>query len=393
MKWLYNMLKNTVLTTVTVFFTGIFIWVTGEAYFRVAYDVENYDPPTDWIEYHPALGWKMRPGSYSYFDVGAFTNVRVFVNELGIRNRPISLTVPPGTKRTTVLGDSFVFAAALSEGDKFTDRMQAFIGSDMEIVNVSVPAYGTGQEVLLLQDLVARGFHIGSKLVLVFFTNDVADNAGFDYGTLTKSAWKPAFHIDAQGVLKHSTPERIKKSASNLSIVHKSIFLQFLRNRGEIVISRFPVLIDLMAAFGYHTELGRLPGVIAGWYSEGWEQEWKRTEDIIIYLDKYLRQRQTELVVTIIPSPFQVESAFRTLIETQKDRDMRFDAFLADPDRPQHVLEEFCRRRSIRFVDTTSALRERNKAVPVYFLREGHLNHHGSEVVARLLHKAITAEQ
>jgi len=392
MKRQYNALKNITLTIVTLFFTGFLIWVTGEVYFRVAYDVENYNSPADWFEYHPALGWNIRPGYYNYFDVGAFTNVRVFVNELGIRNRPISLSVPPGTKRTTVLGDSFVFAAALSEGDKFTDRMQALVGPGMEIVNVSVPAYGTGQEVLLLQELVARGFHIGGKLVLVFFTNDVADNAGFNYGTLKKATWKPAFHVDAQGVLKYSTPERIEKSASSFSITQKSIFLQFLRNRGEIVISRFPVLIDLMAAFGYHPELGRVPGVIAGWYSEGWEKEWKRTEEIIIYLDKYLRQRKTELVIAIIPSPFQIEPAFRTLIETQKDQDMRFKSFLADPDRPQHILEEFCRRRSIRFVDTSSALREQNKVVPVYFLREGHLNHHGSEVVARVLHTAITAK-
>ncbi|HSG70201.1 MAG TPA: hypothetical protein VLA12_07290, partial [Planctomycetaceae bacterium] len=338
MKRLNNALKSAVLVVMSLLITSILVWAGGEAYFRVRYDVVNSSSPTDWIEYDPARGWKLRPGSYSYFDVGAFNKAEISINELGLRNQPISPAVPSGKRRISVVGDSFVFAAALTEGEKFTDRLQALVGPDQEIVNVSVPGYGTWQQILLLRELARQGVDIGNQVVLVFFTNDLADNAGFEYGTSTQANWIPSFHVDEQGVLRHSTPEKIVRSADSLSLANTSIFFQFLRNRSEIVVSRFPVLLDLMSTLGYQPELGRVPGVIAAWYSDNWEMEWRRTEDIIAYLDGYLRSRQTELLVTIIPSPFQVEPAFRTLIENRKERDPRFTAYLADPDRPQRVL-------------------------------------------------------
>ena len=47
------------------------------------------------------------------------------------------------------------------------------------------------------------------------------------------------------------------------------------------------------------------------------------------------------------------------------------------------MLKKFCTEYSVPLIDTTHALRQASKKAVVYFPREGHLNEHGSRVVAQ----------
>src|SRR2546421_2829214 len=91
-------------------------------------------------------GWTLKPGHYSYFNFQALRRVDVVINELGLRNRPLSHEPRQGIERVTIVGDSFVFGPSVNEAETITAQLQTLAGNSFEVVNVSVPGYGTGQE-------------------------------------------------------------------------------------------------------------------------------------------------------------------------------------------------------------------------------------------------------
>jgi hypothetical protein len=135
--------------------------------------------------YDERRGWALRPGRYSYFDAQAVRRVEVAIDKIGLRNVPFARESERGVERITVLGDSFVFGTPLNDGQTITARLQARAGSSFEVLNVAVPGYGTGQQYRLIEELQAKGYRLGGKLVLAFFTNDLQDNLGDPERTLT----------------------------------------------------------------------------------------------------------------------------------------------------------------------------------------------------------------
>ena len=53
------------------------------------------------------------------------------------------LKLPASRERVTILGDSFVFTEALNDGEHFTDHLQKLAAERFEVVNVSIPGYGS----------------------------------------------------------------------------------------------------------------------------------------------------------------------------------------------------------------------------------------------------------
>jgi hypothetical protein len=86
--------------------------------------------------------------------------------------------------------------------------------------------------------------------------------------------------------------------------------------------------------------------------------------------------------VVFVPSPFQVEEVFLRIAREQRDG-ADYDAFLSDVERPQRLLLDFCARDGLACHDLTPALK--NTDSPAFFLREGHLNPHGSRLFAEAL--------
>src|SRR5262249_20768778 len=138
----------------------------AEWYFRSCFGWDATGQQPIWTIFDERRGWTLKPGDYSYVDLAVFRRVHVSINNLGLRNAPVSLKVPEGVERISVIGDSFVFATPLEEGEGFTQRLQRLLGSSREVVNVGVPGYGTGQEMLLIEDLVGRGYEPGSMILI-----------------------------------------------------------------------------------------------------------------------------------------------------------------------------------------------------------------------------------
>jgi len=392
-----NFFANAALVLASTFVSVTLLLAAGEMTLRWRYGAL----PTEWRvpmkTYDERRGWALQPGHYSYFDTKAARRVDVSINELGLRNRPLSRESEPGVERIMLLGDSFVFGAPLDEDHTISARLQARAGESFEIVNVGVPGYGTGQEYRLVEELQARGYRLGRKLVLAFFTNDIQDNLGLDYSTMGRNHVQPAFDVDAAGNLQQtlSEPPRAPTGQGAGEWLGTLLFFQFLRYQLEVVLVSHPSMLRTVEAVGMAPALPRTPGIVAGWYGAQWEAHWAVTAAVLEYLVKALRAmpEAPELYIAFVPSPFQVHESFKLTVVAGASSDARYASFLSDPDRPQRVLQLLARRLDVHFIDLTPALRQAAAHSVVYFPREGHFNELGCDIAAQVIFEQAIKER
>jgi hypothetical protein len=378
-----NYLANTLMVLISILLTVALALSAIEIYLRSQFGIGETHNLQDMVVFHEERGWELKPGNYRHFDPGAMTLSSITINSLGMRGKAVQPKASPERERVTLVGDSFMFAMALDEGGTVADRVQTALGGHYEIVNLGVPGYGTGQEILFLQDLRNKGYDRGSRVILVFFTNDIQDNLGLDYGTLTRQTHKPAFSVGSDGRLVVEKP--IKPIGPKNSIEperNRYLFDDFLKNRTELIAARFPFLVKMLGVVTGGISLPRDPGIITGWYTEGWEARWQVTSRLIEYMANTVRtQAGSEFDIVFIPSPFQVEPVFKEIVASNALHNPTFKMFLEDIDRPQRMLMELCEKRKIRCVDATDKLRAASRKQPTYFLHEGHLNAYGVSVI------------
>jgi hypothetical protein len=386
---LKNVAANLAVLLISTLVFGGLVFAAGELYFRLR---TKADPrPFPWMVYHPARGWALQPGDYAHYDFNESSESHISINALGMRNPPLELAVPAGKRRVSVIGDSFVFGAALDQEKTIVGRLRERLGNGTEVVNLGVESYGNGQEAQFLEELHARGFDVGRTVVLVFFANDVMDNGAQPTtgGSLANS--RPEFHVDSSGALQATRP--VAGEGGRLwsyPIRYGPAFYHFLRTRLTNLVAANPWMINLAGKVGYRVKLPRTPGVVQGFYDGGWEERWDRTANILAYVDRMTREKLgARLVIAYVPSSFQVLEALQRVARRQSGQDSTYTTFLADLDRPQRLLGEICAREGIAFVDPTGALREASKKETPYFLYDAHLNAYGSQVYADALLAAI----
>jgi hypothetical protein len=337
-------------------------------------------------------GWALVPGKYDFFNSAAFTRARMSINEFGIRSGSEPFQAAATRKRVTVFGDSFVFGEALSDGERFTEDLQRRVGQDCEVVNAGVPGYGTGQELLLLEELRAKQVDLGETVVLVVFTNDPSDNAGLAYESLERDPLKPVFEVRGEELIVTPPAPWPQLPTAQLiaDINRKSLLFALVRTRAAIAVARFPWVVTLLARTGARVSVPRPPGVILTWYAPGWEDRWARTSDLIVHFDRVVKREGASLLVAFMPSPFQVEKIFEAVLRSHEEDEL-YGAFLADIDRPQRKLLELCEAARLRCIDLTPTLREPREG-DAFFLQEGHLNALGSERVGRELFEVLSPD-
>jgi hypothetical protein len=120
------------------------------------------------VRAHPTRGWEMVPGSthYTYHH-------RVLVNSLGLRG-PEPGSRRPGEQRVLFLGDSLTYGQGVADDETVPGALEAALrarGGDWSVVNGGLRAYGTAQELALLDEL---GLRLGPDVVILgWYWNDV----------------------------------------------------------------------------------------------------------------------------------------------------------------------------------------------------------------------------
>ena len=335
------------------------------------------------LRHHPKLGWELVPGSYEFFNVLAFRQAKFSIGSLGLRSQA---ALTSSHRRITVVGDSFVFSEALSDGETFVDLLQERLGPRFEVVNAGVPGFGTGQEALFIEHLRSQGFDLGERILLVIFSNDISDNAGLDHRSMNPDPTKPLFEARGNALRSTEAPPWPEQQLGD-ELAGSSLALALVQNRGEIALAMNPWLLRLASRAGLSVPLPRTPGIILAWYGDSWEARWDRTEEILKFVIRDTRAHGDALSIVAMPSPFQIEPVFREMLRSGAD-DRISQAFLEDIDRPQRHLRALCDSEGVPFVDLAPSLRAARN-VPAYFLREGHLNELGASVVANALAETL----
>lgn len=139
------------------------------------------------IQFDPALGYVMRPNLRVPFCNREFSTV-VSTNSKGFRDDEESLVNP----RVLLLGDSFGFGWGVEAHESCEALVEQELG--VPVLNLSVPGYGTCQEVLSLEKWCHEKDTSGVVALFLFFSNDLADNLGYGFGLYpTVRAWDRAF--------------------------------------------------------------------------------------------------------------------------------------------------------------------------------------------------------
>lgn len=153
--------------------------------------------------YSEVYGWELRPGIAIAIPPG-----RITIDGQGRRRIPRA--GPAGATRVVSLGDSVAFGLEVDDASTLAAQLGG-LDPDLDVVDLSVPGYGTDQELLKLE---REGLALAPKIVLLSFclANDLADDAlpVFLYDGVHP---KPFFRLEDGGLVLHAEHLRLGGAA------------------------------------------------------------------------------------------------------------------------------------------------------------------------------------
>ncbi len=154
--------------------------------------------------YSETYGWELRPGFR-----GEWRGHRTTVNARGYRGPVHPYPRTPGRSRLVMLGDSLAFGYEVADAETFSALLESWAGYD--VVNLSVPGYGTDQELLRLEN-EGMGYQPDVVVLNVCLENDLADNVSptFFYDGVHR---KPYFRLEGGQLRKYDDQLRLSPLA------------------------------------------------------------------------------------------------------------------------------------------------------------------------------------
>ena len=352
-----------------------------------------------WTAFDSMRGWRLVPGEYWSKPPGEVNKVAIIINDFGLRSH--SLSAPrSNTKNIVVLGDSFTFAPGTALEETFPDRLMRLlndrVGGGWDVINAGVPGYGTSQELLLTRELSAE-HHLNADIyLLMFFTDDPLDNLCLSYGDLTPQPVRPSFALDERGspVLKQlpvndrdyedDTLIAARRAARRQAMGFRTISL--VKAWGEDWMQTKPGLVSFLSELGMTPRVPRMPGVLNAWYRDKVLQAGvPLTSALIAQMQKEIHDRGGQLLVSMVPSPFQVyPETYVPLLEQSFPGDPVIDRFSQDKERPQRFVREMCAKAGVPFLDLLPTLLE-HRETSLFIPRDGHLTSAGHKLVSETL--------
>ncbi len=269
--------------------------------------------------------------------------VHIATNSLGLRNAEIGAK-PAGVRRVLALGDSFTFGHAVEAAEAWPAVLQELLnargGARYEVVNAGVGGYGTGQQLLLYEELESR---VEPDLVVLGFAvvNDVLDNLCI-YAERFK-ADSPCFHLEGSR-LTVAPPRPPAEADRPASWPPKSRAFELLMGQARRVALWNPRALAIAHSFGVRVrDTQVLPDTVAAWYDDRFAADgWRLTRRLVLELRERAGRRGAPLALLLIPSALQVDRGLRGALAALADDRAAIHAFLRDPYRPQRILGDFC---------------------------------------------------
>lgn len=296
-----------------------------------------------------------------------FSNA-VSYNALGLRGREVSPTPAPGTLRLAFLGDSFVEGKQVGEDEVFTSRLEqlaAESGRELEIINGGVGGYGTSDELLLWERVIAP---LRPHLVLVgFFPNDVRNNL--------ERGW---FELRAGRVLQVREPPRprvrwlYETQKSLVARLHLAYLLKSALLGAEAPDPRRGTLVEDEEVFAIRP-------------SARIERGWALTLALLAELKRRVAAAGGRFAVVVFPTRFQVDAA---LWRAQAGR-LGLDPAAFELEAPQRRLGEWAEREDVQLIELLADFRAANQQNSFYYRIDAHWNATGHRLAAGVLWREL----
>jgi hypothetical protein len=356
----------------------------------------NYDTGAYLIR-HATLGHFHVPNFEGWIKAPEFTT-RVEINPRGLRDRRQTYEKPPGTFRIVLLGDSFVEAVQVKRSEGVAERLEWVLNQDasrpVEVVNAGVAAYGTTQELLLLDQM---GAELDPDLVLVLFFvgNDVTNN---NYrlelwdGDLAL-ALKPYLDLRDDGSLRlipgpppaaQAGPAALLRSCCALyNVIETGVYNKLDQNYPRETLEA----------------IGGLRTPLTGLYDtqpEGeWERAWRASEALLARLRDRSAQLGAPLVVVAAPDWRALHpAAWRDELQRGNPRSNRLDSGRLRIEAPTDRVGVITSRLGVSFVDLLPPLRAAMaEGASLYFDFDKHWTAAGHAVAARAIHQGLRAQE
>ncbi|RJO62166.1 SGNH/GDSL hydrolase family protein [candidate division WS5 bacterium] len=407
-----------------IFYLIMFSLSIASCLFIMEYVISKYYIPQSDDYYHefdPLLGWKPIPGCYEYKPQNSFKSHAIHINRFGIRNREIGRLRDKDTKRIVVLGDSFTFGKAVSDEVLFTTVLEHKLNRKKlgaqkykyEVINTGIPAYGTGQQLLMMKYLADNDV-IGDIYLLMMFTNDLSDNVRLLRNNLF--IYAPGFVLDKDGrpVLKylpkknelsnHSEFNDSNRTSNETSGVNatedfKKFILdlkskEFFKDRIGTLLQTSPTILRFIMKLGIKIDLPGMPTTIDSWYNDDiLSPGIPLLKALISEINQEAHYKNAKLLVALIPSQLEVNpNIFIPIIKENFRGDKKVDQWLKDTTRPQRITREICSTIQVPFLDLQPELYKNNNK-SLYLFKDGHFNERSHAIAAESLAKFILTNE
>ena len=356
----------------------------------------GWPAPVDWFQFDALLGHRMKPWNsvHAADDAGVFADSS---NAEGFRSIPIpdeSSPAPDGN-RLLVLGDSFVRAYEIRNGDRFSEVAADRSGSDWEVHHICSDDWSNGQQLLALREYGGR-IRPDVVVLAMFPGNDIVTNhevfAGQDPGSPSdyfRPYVAPRSRDGASGgfEVRYAHPLRgsLRRHSSAFAWIERRLVQSGRWSPFPGIDARRPE-----SPWNLRDQLFCPPED-----DSGWNAAWDRTEFVLASLAQECAALGARFGVLVIPTIFQVEQTGLTLA-AQLDLlfQPRATAYSeSDFELPERRLAGIFERQGIEWMQTLDALRtEARNTQRVMYLKNGHLNARGHEVAGRVLARWLRGE-
>lgn len=326
------------------------------------------------------------------------------INSAGWRGPEVALEHPKGTFRIALLGDSFIegFEVPFEQtaGEVLERSLSALRGTPVEVLNFGEGGYGTGQELLTLQDEVWK---YSPDLVLLAFTtaNDISDNLH----ALKRTDYVPYYVYQGTNLVLDSSFVRSREYRSRalwtrrwLAVVQHSRLAQLV-NRGRHLLrgserQRVNAGGASEAGGAPEDEVGLSDNVQLPPTTPDWQEAWRVTEGLLRLMRDECRMKHTPFAFVTLTRGIQV-----TPVSENKEKYIR-KLGVKDLYYPDRRLAEFGKREGIPVFNLAPAMAEQAEKRHVFFHADlasktvgvGHWNREGHRVAGELIASWLAGE-
>lgn len=312
-------------------------------------------------------------------------HVLVRLNNFGLHAPAYSLEKPPGVFRVLVIGDSFPQGMQVNREQTFPYLLQQKLGQiggrQVEVINLSIDAFGTDRE-LLLYAFLGWQFQPDLVLLAVYPGNDVQDNQ------IDLEARRYGYRLNRPFFTWGDGVNPLHNSIQlDPNLYPDSAVYQWLTNLQALQLpsppENLPERPTVTSTEPYTLEYPVELGIYLA-EDKQWRDAWNITLALMFQFQFLARQSEADFAVVIIPDRRAVHDADWAALLAEYG-DLLPELIEADPTAPGTRLENFYTKFNFNALNLTATLRDWVAAHPderLYYPGDGHFTPDGHAVTA-----------